>query len=92
MAAAFTSILCMERVVLHDPSLGHGGVAFQEYYDELHHKHRSYIHSKKNQSRHGPYKKNWVIIHQDFVDAWNRRSDYLLQNISNIGILLNLIT
>ena len=45
MAAAFTSILCMERALLRDPSLGHGGVAFQEYYD----KHRSYGRRKKNQ-------------------------------------------
>ena len=82
----------MERAIFHDPSLGHGGVVFQEYYDKLHDKHRSYVRNKKNQSRHEPYKKNWDVIHQDFVNAWNHCSDYLLQNTSNTGILLNLIT
>lgn len=71
MEHALTSIIFIEKVILHDlavsENLGLGIVLYlQSQREHLHKIHNKLNKGKKHKSR-GGYRKNWIDVHSEFV-------------------------
>ncbi|KAG8389258.1 hypothetical protein BUALT_Bualt02G0210300 [Buddleja alternifolia] len=75
-----TSVICMEKVALHDPALSSTsflvGDEFSGHKDAL-----SNAHSNRKKSRRGATQ-DWTTVHAFFIAAWENRRQYKYKKVN----------
>ncbi|OMO59317.1 titin-like protein [Corchorus capsularis] len=86
MELAFTSLLCMEKVILHDPGVSTGRqLSFSNSKSKLQLSKAHAKHDAKYKNKYRGGRKDWPKVHATFVKAWDNRLQNLYIDMNDIG-------